>query len=126
MINIAQYGLLSILSLFLILHFCIILKIIPYNLVWGGRLKTDREMYRFEAISIGINLIFIFIILIQAHFWAIDFPNRIMAILLWGMTALFLLNTFGNAISKNKVEQVLFTPLTILLTLFSLILAISN
>ncbi len=126
MISIAQYGLLSILSLFLILHFCIILKIIPYNLVWGGRLKTDREMYRFEAISIGINLIFIFIMLIQAHFWVIDFPNRIMTILLWGMTALFLLNTFGNALSKNKVEQVLFTPLTILLTLFALILAISN
>lgn len=126
MINVAQGGLVIILSVFLILHICIILNFIPYNLVWGGRLKGDKEMYRFEIVSILINLFFLFIVLVQSHFITIDFPKTIMTILLWGMTALFLLNTFGNAISKNKLEQKLFTPITILLTFFSLILALTN
>ena len=126
MINFAQYGLIIVLSIFLILHICVLLKIVPYSIVWGGRLKTDLEMYRFETVSIFINIFFLFIILIQSHFLTIDFPKKTMTIILWVMTALFLFNTFGNAISKNKIEKKLFTPITIILTIFSLILALTN
>jgi len=121
-----QLGLLILLSLFLVLHFIILLKIIPYNLVWGGRLKSDKEMYRFEIFSILINLLFVIIILVQADFWMINIPNKIITYALWLMTGLFLLNTLGNVTSKNKLEQRLFTPITILLAIFSLILALSN
>ena len=126
MISMAQLGLLILLSLFLVLHFIILLKIIPYNLVWGGRLKSDKEMYRFEIFSILINLLFVIIILVQADFWMINIPNKIITYALWLMTGLFLLNTLGNVTSKNKLEQRLFTPITILLAIFSLILALSN
>lgn len=126
MINFAQYGLIIVLSIFLILHICVLLKIVPYSIVWGGRLKTDTEMYRFETVSILINLFFLFIVLVQSHFLTIDFPKKTMTIILWVMTALFLLNTLGNATSKNKIEQKLFTPITIILTIFSLILALTN
>ena len=126
MIYIAQLGLLILLSLFLIFHLIIILKIIPYNLIWGGRLKSNNEMYRFEIFSILINSLFIIVILTQADFIKINIPNKIITYILWSMTGLFLLNTFGNAISKNKIERLLFTPITILLFLFSFVLALSN
>ena len=126
MINLAQYGLIIILSIFLVFHFLVLMQIIPYNIVWGGRLKSDKEMYRFETISILINFFFLFIILVQSQFLIIDFPKKIMPILLWAMTALFLFNTFGNAMSKNKLERRLFTPITLILTMFSLILALTN
>ena len=126
MLCIAQFGMLILLSLFLILNFLIILKIIPYHLVWGGRLKSDKEMYRFETISILINAIFLFVILTQANFVQIEIPKKIITYALWIMAGLFCLNTIGNALSKNKIEQRLFTPITILLTIFSLILALSN
>lgn len=126
MINFAQYGLLIVLSLFLIIHICILLKFIPYTIVWGGRLKSDTEMYRFEAVSILINLFFLFIILIQSGFVAMNFPKIIITVLLWAMTILFLFNTFGNILSKNKIEQRLFAPLTIILTILSFMLAWAN
>jgi hypothetical protein len=126
MISMAQLGLLILLSLFLVLHFIILLKLIPYNLVWGGRLKSDKEMYRFEIFSILINSLFVFIILMQGGFLIIDIPKKIITFALWLMTGLFLLNTLGNVTSKNKLEQRLFTPITILLAIFSLILALSN
>jgi hypothetical protein len=126
MINIAQMGLLILLSMFLVLHFIILLKLIPYNLVWGGRLKSDKEMYRFEIFSILINSLFVIVILVQGSFLAIDMPKKIINYALWTMTGLFLLNTLGNVTSKNKLEQRFFTPITILLAIFSLILALSN
>src|SRR5215217_2416706 len=126
MVTIAQFGLLVLLSLFLLLHFIILIKIIPYNLVWGGRLKTDKEMYRFEIFSILINSLFVIVVLVQTNFLTIDMPKKIITYALWLMTGLFLLNTLGNAISKNKLEQTLFTPVTILLAIFSLILALAN
>lgn len=126
MIVIAQSGLLILLSLFLILHFIIIMKIIPYSLVWGGRLKSDKEMYRFEIFSVLMNILFIFVILLQANMVEIDFPKKIISYNLWLMTGLFLLNTAGNVTSKNKIEQMLIAPITILLSIFSLILALLN
>jgi len=126
MITIAQYGLLILLSLLLIFHFIILLKIIPYNLIWGGRLRSDKEMYRFEIFSIIFNAIFLIVILVQAGIIPIEIPKKIITYILWVMAALFCLNTVGNAISKNKIEQGVFTPVTILLAIFSLILALRN
>lgn len=126
MIDFAQNGLLIILSLLLILHICVLLKFIPYKNIWGGRLKSNSEMYRFEIVSIIVNLFFLFIILVQSDFLTINFPKKIMTVILWIMTVLFVFNTFGNIVSKNKVEQRLFTPITIILTIFTLIIALNN
>jgi len=125
MIIIAQWGLLILLLMFLVLHFIILLKLIPYNLVWGGRLKSDKEMYRFEIFSILINSLFVIVVLVQGGFLTIDISRKIITYALWLMTGLFLLNTLGNAISKNKLEKRLFTPVTILLAIFSLTLALA-
>jgi hypothetical protein len=56
----------------------------------------------------------------------IDFSKLTMKIILWIMTIFFAFNTFGNILSKNKLEKRLFTPIAILLTVFSLVLALSN
>jgi len=125
MIAFSQYGLIVILSFFLVLHICILTKIIPYKNVWGGRLNSDKEMYQFEIVSILVNLFLLFIILVQSEFLSIHFPKSMMSILLWTMTVLFLLNTYGNIISKSKIEQKVFTPITIILAIFSLILALT-
>ncbi len=50
-----------------IFHFCIILKIIPYEITWGGRLKNDSEMYVFESLSILINTFLILTLLIKGN-----------------------------------------------------------
>ena len=126
MISIAQYGLLILLSLFLLLHFSILIKIIPYNLVWGGRLKSEKEMVRFEIFSILINSLFVIVTLTQMNLLTIDMPKNVITYSLWLMTGLFLLNILGNVTSKNRLEKRLFTPITILLAIFSLILALGN
>jgi hypothetical protein len=66
------------------------------------------------------------VVLAHARYMAIPISDKIVTYALWLMAALFLLNTLGNAVSKNKVEQSLFTPLTILLAMFSILLALSS
>lgn len=126
MISIAQIGILILLSIFLLLHLGVMLKIIPHNIIWGGRLKSDKEMYRFEVVSILITLVFVFVVLVHANLVGINVPNKIITFSLWLMTGLFLLNTLGNAFSKNKLEKRFFTPVTIILSILTAFLAWSN
>jgi len=83
-------------------------------------------MYRFEFFSILITSLFIIVILVQASFWMINIPHKIITYALWLMTGLFIFNTLGNAVSKNKIERLVFTPVTIIMVIFSLVLALSN
>ena len=46
-------------------HSTILIKIIPYEITWGGKLKNDAEMYLFESISILINLFLTYVLLIK-------------------------------------------------------------
>ena len=82
-------------------------------------------MYRFEIISLIVTALFIIIALEAANDIDIGIPRKIEIAGLWFMTGMFLLNTIGNAISKNKLEQKVFTPVTIVLAAFSGILALS-
>lgn len=123
--EIAQLGSLIIYSLSIVFHLLVLIKIIPYKMVWGGRLKSDTDMYKFEAVSLTVNLLFLFILLVQSNYVALSIPSPILTYTFWGMAALFLLNTAGNLLSKNRMEQMIFTPITILLTLFSVVLAMA-
>ena len=124
--EIAQFGSLIIYTLSIFFHLLVLIKIIPYKMVWGGRLKSYNDMYKFEAISLIVNLLFLFILLVKSNYLAISIPNNILTYTFWGMALLFLLNTAGNLVSKNKIEKMVFTPITVLLALFSIVLAMSR
>lgn len=124
--EIAQIGLLVILFATIVFHVLVLAKIIPYKIVWGGRLKTDADMYKFEFVSLVLNLFFVCVISIKAGVIKVDFPENIMNYIIWGMVALFSLNTIGNLLSKNSLEKKIFTPITILLTILLVILLLAK
>lgn len=102
---------LGILVAIILFHFCIILKIIPYDITWGGRLKNDGEMYGFETISILINLFLVWILLMKANLVKYQFSARTITIILWVFFTIFVLNTVGNIFAKTLLEK-LFVLLT--------------
>lgn len=123
MVAFAQTLLLILLLAFFVLHLCILIKVIPYKMVWGGKLKTDKDMYRFETFAIFVNFIFIAIVLLHRGILQISMSNNIITIALWIMAALFLFNSIGNFLSKNKIEKWVFTPVTLVMAVCSAILA---
>lgn len=103
-------GLLSIVILF---HIAIIVKIVPYDIAWGGRLQDDSEMFAFEAASLAINLFLGTVLLMKGHYISFRFQKRTINIILWFFFSLFILNTIGNIFAKTTFEK-LFSILTLL------------
>ncbi|MGY5355839.1 hypothetical protein [Wenyingzhuangia sp. IMCC45467] len=99
----------------LLFHFCIILKIIPYEIAWGGRLKSDTQMYVFESISVLINFSLCFVLFIKGNYLAEIIPMKIVNIVLWVFFVIFGLNTIGNIFAKTNFER-FFTLFTLAFT----------
>lgn len=89
----------------ILFHICIMLRIIPYNIAWGGRLTNDNEMYVFETISILINVFLSWILLMKGDFVKFKFSENAVKIILWTFFGLFILNTIGNIFAKTNFEK---------------------
>ena len=66
------------------------------------------------------------LIFINAKILNVVLPHVFIKVILWLMFLLFLLNTLGNIFSLNKFEQLTFTPVTLVLSLLSLRLALEK
>ena len=106
-----------ILSCIIIFHISVIAGIIPFDIVWGGNLSDKSQLYTMEAVSIAINAIMLFIILIYCGAIKININRKIIIGAIWFMFGLFLLNTLGNLMAKNVLETYIFTPLTLILSI---------
>lgn len=96
---------LGLLVTIILFHFCIIIKIIPYDITWGGRLQNDTEMYVFETISILINAFLCWVLLMKGNLVKFKFSYWVIQIILWIFFTIFILNTIGNTFAKTNFEK---------------------
>ena len=97
-------------------HALILVKIVPYKIAWGGRLKSDSQMYIFEFVSILINLFLSWILLIKANILTDVLAQKAVDITLWIFLLLFIANTIGNLLAKTLIEKY-FSLLTLILAI---------
>lgn len=97
--------LISFIVAVILFHFAILLKFIPYDFTWGGRLQNDTEMYVFETLSISINVFLVVILLMKGEYLQKRFSERITTTILWIYLVLFLLNTVGNIVAQTYFEK---------------------
>ncbi|GAA3995760.1 hypothetical protein GCM10022408_02900 [Hymenobacter fastidiosus] len=122
----AANGLLIILSAVVLFHVLVLLRVIPFAIVWGGRLTDETQLLTFETVSILLNLMMLTAVAVRAGLVKVRLPRLLLPTILWSMTGLFLANTVGNLLATTAFEKLVFTPLTLLLALFSLRLALSK
>ncbi len=96
---------LVLLSLVTVFHLCILAKLIPYNIAWGGNLKTDLEMYVFETISILVNLFLMLVLAIKGSYVKWNWNEKVVNGILWIFFFVFVLNTVGNIVAKTNFEK---------------------
>jgi hypothetical protein len=104
---------LLILIVVILFHLGIIVKIIPYQITWGGRLTNDREMYVFESVSIFINLFLSLVLCMKGNYISYKFSTKIITIVLWFFIILFAANTLGNLFARTILEKT-FSLLTLI------------
>lgn len=105
----------GILFLVILFHLLILVKIIPYEITWGGRLQSDKEMVVFEGISITLNLFLVWMLSLKAK----NVRNWFVSFVLWFFCVLFVLNTIGNLFAETLFEKCL-SVLTLALSLLLL------
>ncbi|MEY4929382.1 MAG: hypothetical protein RI909_106 [Bacteroidota bacterium] len=81
-------------------------------------------MIPFEITSIALNSVMLGIVMMQAGLLKVNVKPIVLKVAFWCMFILFAINTVGNIFSNNELERLIFTPLTLLLAVFSLRLAI--
>ena len=86
-------------------HLTILIKIIPYEISWGGKLKNDAEMYLFESISILINLFLGYVLLIKGKFVSKLISTKVVNIILLIFLFIFGLNTLVNIFAETLFEK---------------------
>ena len=96
---------LVLIGLITLFHLALILKIIPYDIAWGGRLTNDAEMYVFETVSISLNLLLGVTLLIKGNYIKQLFSGKTVNVILWIFLIIFALNTVGNVLAKTHFEK---------------------
>ena len=104
-----------LIGVIILLHSAILMKIIPYNITWGGRLENNIEMYVFEIMSILINLFLVVLLLLRGRYLSCFIPMKVVNILLWAFLFLFGINTLGNIFADTTFEKSL-SLLTLIFT----------
>lgn len=102
-----------IIGIVLIFHFLILTEQIPYDKVWAGRLNSVEEMKSFETFSILVNVFMLNVLYMKYKQLEKGVNNKVIDTLIWIFAGFFALNAIGNLFSKNIVELILGTFLTL-------------
>lgn len=92
---------------------------------WGGKYKVLPKSFRIASLFASIFLIIIgFIYLLTSRILPEIIPLNVIKIIIWIVAFIMLLNTLGNLASKSKYEKMIMTPVSFIMLVSSLILAI--
>ena len=116
--------LMGLLVLLMVMHVLILARVIPYEVVWGGSIKDETQLYVFEISALIINGLFFIITAIKLGHIRAPGLWRVADIGMWIVFAYFAMNVIGNLSSGVSWEKLLFAPLSIVLALLSLRVAV--
>ncbi|MFF2483909.1 hypothetical protein [Paenibacillus sp. NPDC058071] len=118
--------LISFLILLTVFHVLILLRVVPYEIVWGGQINDFSSFVILEAVSLLLTLVFIWVISLRINIVKTNKFKRTIQVSVWFIFVYFLLNTIGNFASNVSAEQWIFAPITIVATLLAFRIAIEK
>lgn len=119
--------LILLLASLLSFHLLVLIKVVPSNIIWGGQITDSSDnMMRMEIFAIIVTIIFISIVSAKIGYIKTCISGKIINILLWIIFIFFAFNTVGNLVSGVSIEKLIFAPITVLLSLLTLRLAIEK
>ena len=118
--------LLVLMILLLIMHVLILFRVLPYDMVWGGRIEDEASVVPYEAAALVVMSLFLSVVAIKTGYLKADRLRRAAGIGMWVVFGYFILNTVGNFASAVWLENLIFGPLSIVLALLSLRVALER
>jgi hypothetical protein len=126
-VNLAGKILIIALILLLVFHVLVITGILPSSMVWGGQIEGSApDIITLELIAIVVSLLFLVIVIAKIKAINSKGLRILINISLWFMFVYFTLNILGNITSLDTAEKMIFTPLSIIMALCALRLALEK
>ena len=110
----------------ILFHLLVFVQIIPYTIVWAGKVNSVSDMRMFESVSMAINVCLALVLLCRGHFIKNNISTKILNGIIWFFVIIFALNTVGNLFSETKFERYFFTALTFIATLLCLRIVVKD
>ncbi|MEZ5044721.1 MAG: hypothetical protein R2828_32795 [Saprospiraceae bacterium] len=111
-ISFAGNVLLLLLGLLFIFHLLVLFRVIPYDIVWAGKINSRKELIRMESISLLVSVVAAIIVSLKMGYLNfLQYPT-IINIGIWILFVFFNLNTIGNLTAKSPIEKYGFSFLT--------------
>jgi hypothetical protein len=115
------------LGLLFLFHILVLLKVIPADIVWGGQIRgVPANLVTLESVALLVTALFLLIVAAKTGYVQPGKLSGAINVGLWLIFAYLLLNTLGNLASGISFEKLLFAPITIILALCALRLAIEK
>ncbi|WP_298262383.1 hypothetical protein [uncultured Lutibacter sp.] len=96
---------LIIIVAYCIFHVLVLFQIIPYTIVWGGKIKSFNEMYILEGVALTIMLFIGAILSMESRLVKSIFTAKTIKRILLVFAIFFILNTFGNLLAETIIEK---------------------
>ena len=97
--KLAGNTLLIFLALLEVFHVLVLLKIVPFEIIWGGQIKDASSLVVFEGFAFILTLLFAIIIAIKIDYIKVKRLKRLANIGVWVILVYFILNIIGNLTS---------------------------
>ena len=126
-VKLAGNILLILFILLAVFHILVLLGLIPSDIVWGGQV-ADSSMNRvlLEIMALLVTLVFILVVAAKIGYVRfVRFP-KVITVGLWIIFIYMLLNTLGNLASPVSAEKWIFMPLTFIIAILALKLALEK
>ena len=108
-------------------HVAVLVGIAPADMVWGGRAAISAARLQImEGIALVVTLGFAWLVCLRLQDIKSGKPRKGITISIWLIFGYLLLNTAGNLASTTSLETWIFTPVTVLLAVCALRLAVEK
>jgi hypothetical protein len=119
--------LLAAFGLLFLFHILVLFGIFPADIVWGGQIRgVQANLVTLETIALIVTALFMIIIAAKLGYIQAGKLSGAVNIGVWLIFAFLLLNTLGNLASGVTFESLFAAPLTIILALCALRLALEK
>lgn len=121
----AKTILLYLLGLLIVFHVLVIVGLVPGHFVWGNQIP-EESILPMEMIAIVLTISFMLFVMIKMRYLAENRKSVFANIALWIIGLLLSLSALLNLISEVSIENLIFAPLALVMSLLTIRVAIEK
>lgn len=99
-------GLLVIVVGYCIVHLSILFRMVPHNIVWGGKIQSVETLYALEGPALAMMLFLGAVLAMKNRMIRPIFTDKAIKRILWIFAVFFIFSTVGNLLAKTLIERI--------------------